>query len=74
MKTIYDSGTPGEALLRGVSTLFDLSGTGVFPVVLPSSLAFDRDALREDLQTLAGDCMAVLSAQAQSLKEQSDAP
>ena len=72
MNTLYYNDTPSKALMRGAATLFDLSGTGVFPLVTLSTLASDREALRNDFETLGEDFATVLRTEAQSLKEQVD--
>ena len=61
-----------KALLRGAATIFDISGTGVFPKEQLGSLGDDLDALRDDFDSIGDDFRIVLRDESGRLKKVSD--
>ena len=72
MTTLCSDRTRRDALLQGAATLFDLSGTGVFPTRELGSLGDDVAELRMDFEAVGGDFWKVLRDELERLKKESD--
>ena len=59
-------------LIRGAATIFDISGTGVFPKAHLWSLGDDLGALRDDFDSIGDDFRIVLHDELEQLKKVSD--
>jgi hypothetical protein len=60
MRTLIPKEDSRAALLRGMATIFDLSGTGVHADVETASPDSDMEALRMDYRAIGGDFWKVL--------------
>ena len=61
-----------DAVLRGAATIFDLSGSGVFPPPDLGSLDSDLEALRSDFAAIGQDFFSVLYEELERLRSDED--
>ena len=69
MTTLCKDEIRRKALLTGAATIFDLSGTGVFPQERLLSLGDDLEALRDDFDSIGDDFWIVLRDELERLKK-----
>ncbi len=66
MRTLIPKKDGRAALLRGMATLFELSGTGVHADVTAASPDSDMEELRKDFRAIGGDFWKVLRGELES--------